>query len=87
MWGDVLGIGRCGAGIAASARLRFAPLEIFAQRQLQPILPLVFARTFPWSISWISFWIFCGRSGLPAASIFFVAHRGPPLLERYDRKE
>jgi hypothetical protein len=41
MWGDVRAVGRCGAGIASSPRLRFPPLEIFAQRQLQPLLPSI----------------------------------------------
>ena len=33
--------GRCACGPASSPRLRFPPLEILAQRQLQPVLPRI----------------------------------------------
>ena len=33
MWGEVIAGGRSGRDIAAAPRLRFPPLEIFAQRQ------------------------------------------------------
>src|ERR1700687_5918261 len=54
-------IGRRDRDIASPPRLRFSPLEIFAQRQLQPIL----AR------------ILCGGSGLPLGFILVILHRGP----------
>lgn len=44
MWGCLGIIARCGVRIAASPRLRFSPLEIFPQRQFQPVLPRVLRR-------------------------------------------
>ena len=43
MWRDIAGIGRRGRRIASPPRLRFSPLEVFAQRQFQPILPGILA--------------------------------------------
>src|ERR1700688_5232756 len=44
MWGDVVAIRRRHRDIAASLRLRFSPLEVFPQRQFQPILPRILFR-------------------------------------------
>jgi len=41
MWGRVGVIARCGSDITSSPRLRLSPLEIFPQRQFQPILPRI----------------------------------------------
>jgi hypothetical protein len=38
MWWGVIRIGRCAIGVDSSPRLRFSPLQVFAQRQLEPIL-------------------------------------------------
>ena len=46
MWGRVVAFGRCDRSLAAPPHLRFSPLEIFAQRELQPILPCIFSRLF-----------------------------------------
>lgn len=67
IWRLRIDIGRC--RIAASSRLRFSPLEIFAQGLLQsvlaPILFCAFAR------------IFCKRSGLTLAFAAIIRHREP----------
>ena len=61
------------SGIASAPCLRFSPLEIFAQRQFQPILS--------WIVSWIDprylAWIFCRRPGLRLAFVLVILHRGP----------
>ena len=54
--------GRC--GIAPPPRLGFSPLEIFAQCQLQPILPRIFR----------------GLSGLALALVLFIRHRQPVII-------
>src|SRR3982074_427081 len=76
MWGDVIAMGRRRRDIASPPRLRFSPLEIFAQRQLQPILPQIFARVFPR----VFFGVFGGRSGLPFVFIFLIVHREPARM-------
>jgi hypothetical protein len=38
IWQDVIGIGRSCSRIAAPPRLGLSPLEIFAERLLQPVL-------------------------------------------------
>src|ERR1700704_3780003 len=62
MWCGLIVMGRCGRGIASPPRLRFSPLEVFAQCQLQPILPR------------IRLWSFCRR---PRAPVLLVLHRRP----------
>jgi hypothetical protein len=64
MWGGIISIGRCHRDIASRPGLRFSPLEIFAQRQFQPILP----------------WIFRKRSGLALVFILLILHREPARM-------
>src|ERR1700738_880216 len=45
MWGGVIAMGRCRHVLAPAFRLRFSPLEIFAQRLFEPVLS--------WILSWI----------------------------------
>ena len=47
-------------GLISSPRLRFSSLEIFAQRQLQPILPGI---------------LFRGPAGLALEFVLFIRHR------------
>jgi hypothetical protein len=69
MWGEILRIGRCERTFTALARLRFSPLEIFAQGPLQPFLGP----------------IFCARSGLSLAFRLVILHRDPARRCRADR--
>ena len=59
--GDAGVIGRRARDVAPALRLRFSPLEIFAQRQFQPVLPGVFRRA----------------RGLPLAVTLLILHRRP----------
>src|SRR5258708_9967362 len=61
MWGDLIRIARCRRDVAAAPGLRFSPLEIFAQCELQPIPPRIFS----------------ALSALPLAFIPRILHRGP----------
>ncbi|HWX06230.1 MAG TPA: hypothetical protein VN065_10400, partial [Bradyrhizobium sp.] len=71
MWGNVIAIGRCHRDIAASPRLRFSPLEVFPQRQFQPILPRI---------------VFRWRSGSALAFMLVILHREPVCITgRMDR--
>src|ERR1700692_1189221 len=66
MWCDVIDIGRREREIVPPPRLRFSPLEIFAQRQLQPVL----ARIFP------------KACGLALAFVIAILHRRPARMRR-----
>src|SRR4030088_2204591 len=68
IWCDVITIGRGHREIASALRLRFAPLEIFAQRQFQPIL----ARIIPWFLR--------SPSGLALVFILLTLHREPARM-------
>jgi hypothetical protein len=76
IWRDVVDIKGFRCQIAAPARLRFAALEIFAQRQLQsalslilpPIPPCAFAR------------IFGNGTGLLLGFAIVILHRPPVAL-------
>src|ERR1700744_87396 len=74
IWCDAIGIGRREREIAAPPRLRFSPLEIFAQRQLQPVLTPVFL----------------DGAGLPLAFVIAILHRGTcpnaPRLRRCQKE-
>jgi len=61
MWWDVITIGSRRRGIASRPGLRFSPLEIFAQCQLQPIPSRILHR----------------GSGLNPAFVVFIRHRRP----------
>src|SRR5580698_10024619 len=61
IWRDVIAIGRCAWRIASAPRLGLSPLEIFAQRLLQPLLSPIAGRT----------------TGLAVAFVPMIRHRGP----------
>src|SRR5258708_37335010 len=66
MWGGVIRIGRCRRDIASAPHLRFSPLEVFAQCELQPIPPRILA----------------ALSALPLAFILHILHRRPDRMSR-----
>src|SRR5487761_1899685 len=65
--GDVFGIGGCVREIVASSRLRFSPLEVFAQCQFQAVLTQILR----------------GPSGSPRALFVAILHRRPARMLRY----
>src|SRR5215203_1260874 len=65
IWRGII-IARCNDDVASASRLRFSPLEVFAQCQLQPILPRIFGR----------------GSGLPLELILLILHRAPVRVAR-----
>ena len=56
-------IGRCGRDIVSSPRLRFSPLEVFAQRLLQPVPPCDLS--------------YSPRPARPSPFVLVVRHRDP----------
>src|SRR5260370_10269488 len=63
---ELIRMARCGRDVASAPGLQFSPLEVFAQRELQPVPPRIFS----------------ARSGLPLAFIPRILHRGPVRMSR-----
>ena len=71
MWCGGLIMGRCRRDVVSSPRLRFSPLEVFAQRLLQPIPSCIFFR----------------QMACPAFALFpVIRHHGPAFMRRAQRQ-
>ena len=77
IWRDIAGMGRCRCRIVSPPRLGFSPLQVFAQRPFQPILPGFLAR--------IAGRAFRRGPVLPLAFVLLIRHRRPVRWPRRGR--